>query len=197
MGRPQRIEALTASGCLALAFLLLILPLRWVLAWLLAAAVHEVCHLLAVWLCGGSVDYLRLDAKGASMAANDLTAAQELFCVLAGPVGAVILLLPLMRVFPATAVCAFFQSAYNLLPFEGLDGGRALRCGLGMVLTERNADRISRGIHFACVAAVLCLGLYGAFWLKLGMAPLILSVWLAIKGKSAKIPCNQAVQAVQ
>lgn len=197
MGRLRGIEALTASGCLALAFLLLILPLRWVLAWLFAAAVHEILHLLAVWLCGGTLESLRLDAGGASMAANDLTAAQELFCVLAGPVGAVIALFPLLRILPATAVCALFQSAYNLLPFEGLDGGRALRCGLGMVLPERKADKISKVIHYLCAGAVLCVGLYGAFWQKLGIAPLILSVWLAIKGKSAKIPCNQAVPAVQ
>ena len=197
MGRPWRNNWLTASGSLLLALSLLLLPLRWVLAWLLAAAVHEGCHLLAVWLCGGSLESLRLDGRGATMAANDLTAAQELICVLAGPVGAVVLLLPLVRILPAAAVCALFQSAYNLLPFEALDGGRALGTALCLLFPGKVANKIARAIHWICVTAVLLLGLYSAIWLKLGLMPLILSIWLAIKGNSGKIPCNRWPQAVQ
>ena len=142
MGRPWRNNWLTASGSLLLALSLLLLPLRWVLAWLLAVAVHEGCHMLAVWLCGGSLESLRLNGWGASMVANDLTAPQELLCVLAGPIGGAVVLLPLMRYLPATAVCGLLQSAYNLLPFIDLDGGRALRIVLEFLLPKEKVERV-------------------------------------------------------
>ena len=197
MGRRWQNEWLTPSGYLLLALGLLILPLRWLLAWLVAVAVHEGCHLAAVLLCGGRVDAFWLDAGGASIVANDLMAGQELFCVLAGPVGAVILLLPWIRWIPATAVCAVLQSACNLLPLAFLDGGRAVRCVLGMWMMDRKADKISRIIHNICVSAIAVFGIYAAFWMKLGLMPVILSLWCAAKGNFVKIPCKEGRPAVQ
>ena len=197
MGRHWQNEWLTPSGCLLLAMGLLILPLRWLLAWLVAVAVHEGCHLAAVILCGGRVDAFRLDAGGASMVANDLTSAQEIFCVLAGPIGAVILLLPWIRWIPATAVCAVLQSACNLLPLVFLDGGRAVRCVLEMWMMEQKADIISRSIHNICISAIAAFGIYAALWLKLGLMPVILSLWCAVRGNFVKIPCKEGHPAVQ
>ena len=42
-------------GCVALALTLLVLPLPWVAAAVLAAAVHELCHYLAIAALGGQV----------------------------------------------------------------------------------------------------------------------------------------------
>ena len=197
MERRYPTDGLTASGFLLLSLGLLILPLRWVLAWLLAAAIHECCHLIAVKLCGGSVAALRLNGWGASMVANDLSAPQEFLCVLAGPIGGAVVLLPLMRFLPATAICGLLQSAYNLLPFIDLDGGRSLRIVLEFILPKEKAARIAWIVHAICVLVVLSFGIYSAFWLKLGIMPLILSIWLVIKGNSGKRPCNQSHLAVQ
>lgn len=197
MVRDLRLDGQAASGFLLLALGLLILPLRWVLAWLLAAAIHECCHLIAVKLCGGSMAALRLNSWGASMVANDLTSTQELLCVLAGPVGALVVLLPLIRFLPATAVCGLLQSSYNLLPFAGLDGGRALQIGLEIRLSRTKAEKIAKVIHRICLMMVLSFGFYSAIWLKLGFMPLILAIWLAIKGNPGKIPCNRTHLAVQ
>ena len=197
MGQFRPDNLLRVSGSLVLALALLILPLRWVLAWIMAAAIHEVCHLAAVRLCGGRVDYIRADAWGATMVAEDLSQPQELFCVLAGPIGASLVLLPLVRWLPATAVCALCQSAYNLLPFSNRDGGRALGCALRLALPSDRVDRVCQMIHRVCICGILLAGIYGSFWLKLGLMPLLLSIWLVIKGNSGKIPCNRWPQAVQ
>lgn len=197
MERRYPIDGMTASGYLLLSLGLLLLPLRWVLAWLLAAAIHECCHLIAVKLCGGSVATLRLNGWGASMVANDLTAPQELLCVLAGPIGGAVVLLPLMRYLPATAVCGLLQSAYNLLPFIDLDGGRVLRIVLEFLLPKEKVERVIWIVHAICVLLVVSFGIYSAFWLKLGIMPLILTIWLVIKGNSGKRPCNQPHLAVQ
>ena len=42
----RRVEA-APSACILAAFLLLTLPLRWLLAALFAAGIHELCHALA------------------------------------------------------------------------------------------------------------------------------------------------------
>ena len=109
------------------AMLLLTLPLRWVLACFLAAAIHELGHILAVVLCGGRITGLVLSFRGARMDATPLSAGVELCCVLAGPAASLLLVL-LARQFPRLAFCGLAQGIYNLLPLDPLDGARAVQC---------------------------------------------------------------------
>ncbi|MBQ8768996.1 MAG: M50 family metallopeptidase [Oscillospiraceae bacterium] len=111
--------------------MILILPLRWILAAVIAAAFHEVCHALAVYFCGGKVRRLSVGNRGAVMHADELPAVKALICILAGPAGSLLLLL-LVRWIPRIALCALLQGFYNLLPIYPLDGGRAVRCLLDM-----------------------------------------------------------------
>lgn len=161
---------LTAGGCVGLALMLLVLPLRWILAWCAAAAVHEGCHALALILCSGRILSVRLGLGGAQIAVTPLTPGRELLCALAGPVGA-LGLLALGRQFPVLAVCAALQSSYNLLPLYPLDGGRALRCLLGVTAC--------RWIAGLTKAALLALALYGTR--TLGPLPLLLTLLLLSK----------------
>ena len=108
------------------ALLLLTLPLRWVLACFLAAAVHELGHVLAVLLCGGRITGILLSFRGARMDAAPLPVGAELCCVLAGPLASLLLGLGLPW-FPRLALCGLVQGVYNLLPFGALDGARAVR----------------------------------------------------------------------
>jgi membrane-associated protease RseP (regulator of RpoE activity) len=57
---------------LLLALSLLILPLRWLLAVLLAGAVHELGHYVALRLCGVNVSNLRIGIGGARMTVGDM-----------------------------------------------------------------------------------------------------------------------------
>ena len=50
-----------------LVLLLFLVPLPWLLAWLVAVAFHEVCHWVAVNLCGGEIYRLTVGIGGANM----------------------------------------------------------------------------------------------------------------------------------
>lgn len=113
--------------CFLAALLLLMLPLRWVAAYFLAAWVHEMGHLLAVRLLGGRVSCLEFSARGARMHASALSPGRQLVCLLAGP-GASFALLPLVALYPQLSFCGFVQGVYNLLPLGNMDGAGALRC---------------------------------------------------------------------
>lgn len=176
-------RGITARACIFLAFGLLILPLRWMLAAAAAAAFHELCHYLAVRMCGGRVFSMRVGGSGALMESEGLSKGQVLFCTLAGPVGGIMLLL-FAKWIPAVAVCAAFQSAYNLLPLENLDGGAALRSLLSLLLPPHIANRISMFIHRLCLFSLTVGAVYAAVWMKLGWIPLILALALIVKSNS-------------
>ena len=113
--------------CFLAALLLLMLPLRWVAAYFLAAWVHEMGHLLAVCLLGGRVSCLEFSFRGARMHTSALSPGRQLVCLLAGP-GASFALLPLVAFYPQLAFCGLVQGVYNLLPVGNMDGAGALRC---------------------------------------------------------------------
>jgi len=109
-----------------LALLLITLPLPWVAAAILAAAVHEGGHWCAVRLLGGKTQSLWVGLRGARMEAVLPSPRRELLAILAGPAASLSLLL-LIRVFPRLSLCGLVQGVFNLLPIVPLDGGRALR----------------------------------------------------------------------
>ena len=86
------------------AVLAFLVPLPWLLSWVVAVCFHELCHLVAVRLCGGSVSTFTLRLGGAIMESTDLSDNAYIFSVLAGPVGGLVLVL-LGRWFPRLAIC--------------------------------------------------------------------------------------------
>lgn len=150
---------------------LLLLPLRWVLAWLLAVTIHETGHYLALRLCRIPIYALRLTPIGITMHTGALQGRDTVLCALAGPLFA-LLFTVLSPVLPCTAVCALFQSLFNLLPVYPLDGGRALRAMLSKLLPAHTAYCFEQII--LSVVASICLYLFHI--LRLGVAPALLFV---------------------
>ena len=168
-----------------LALAVLVLPLQWFIAIILAAVFHELCHYLAIRCCGGQIVGISADMRGAKLEVVGLSNKQELFCALAGPAGGLLLLL-LIRWIPRTAICGVFQSLFNLLPIYPLDGGRALRCGMELILSVERADKVCLWVRRISLTLVIGLGVYGTVFLGLGLMPLLLGIIIC-----GKIACKQ------
>ena len=157
---------------LYLALLLLILPLKWLAAAIIAGAVHEFCHFLAVRLCGGRVARFRFSFRGAIMEAGGLCPAQELLCVLAGPAGSLGLLL-FAQIFPRMAICGGMQGLFNLLPVYPMDGGRILRAAAG--------ERASEIVSLITSSVLAGTGIYLTFFQNIGPIPALVSLIILSK----------------
>lgn len=127
--------------CILLALMLLLVPLRWLGAWLTAGVLHEIGHYGMLRLRGKRVYGIRVDWNGILMETEPLGRTQWL-CALAGPITS-LLLIGLYRWLPRIAICAFVQAVTNLLPIYPLDGGRVLVGLLSLCLPEKNAYRVS------------------------------------------------------
>ena len=146
---------------------------------LFASAVHELGHLAVILGQGGVPRSLRLDASGACLRCSGPTPEprEELARAAAGPLAGLLLWLALRlwggHALHNTSELSLMLSLVNLLPAEGLDGGRILRClcvNAPLPLTEKLGTLLS----LAACAFTLLLGvlfspqllLYG-LWLSL------------------------------
>ena len=171
-----------------------LLPVRWLTAMLIAAAVHETGHVFALYQSGIPIEKLSLSLKGARICVKPLTRKQEFFCACAGP-GAAAMLIGLGRLYPELAVCAFVQTAYNLIPLMPFDGGRILRCALEAVLSTACCERIMTVTEIIVCGMILLLGIF--FLLdQLFLAALVTAAFLLVRVKR-KIACKGELSAVQ
>ena len=139
----------------AAAVLLLVIPFDWLMAWLIAAGVHEVCHCLAVILCRKHVQGLLIGIDGARIQTEPLSYGQTVFCALAGPFGGFTLTV-FTRQFPQLALCGLLQSTFNLIPVYPLDGGRALNAITHLIFPESVARKISKAAS-TVIMITMCL----------------------------------------
>ena len=121
-----------------MALLLLILPVQYIACFLLAGAIHEIGHLLALKCMKVPVVCLRITVSGAVMETGGTTPEQELICAAAGPFAGILTCLT-ARIFPLLGVCAFVQTVYNLLPLYPFDGGRICRSVLAILAQQKNS----------------------------------------------------------
>ncbi len=119
---------------------LLLLPIQWLGAAILAGTVHELGHLIWLWGVGSRVWRIQIGAFGAKIETEMLTPQQELGAALAGPAAGLVLCL-YWGVLPRTAFCSLLQSIYNLIPLYPMDGGRALRAFQKILKEYRNKEK--------------------------------------------------------
>lgn len=147
-----------------------------------AILLHEGGHILALILCGGKIERVRISPFGITLCTNSIPSyRRELAVALAGPffgfwafllfrnTGGTLLLFAQINL-------AF--SLFNLLPIEALDGGKTLSALLHLLLSPDTAEKVARGISFF----FLLLLWMAAVWLLLipgGSSSLfLLSLWL-------------------
>ena len=159
-----------------LALMLLVLPLSWVAAAILAALIHECFHIGATMLLSGRIYHLQIGAGGAKMEVEFMSAKRELLVAAAGPMGSALLVL-LARWMPRTAICAFIHCFYNLLPLYPLDGGRILSCACNCLFPGGKGERAFSSIQIIirillvllCVPVAFHWGIWSAAALALAL----------------------------
>ena len=167
--------------------LLLIFPLDWVFAWIIAALFHEICHWVAVKICGGEVLSVVFGLGGAEMYCGNMPDRCRMFSVLCGPFGGLILIFVRMW-FPKIALCSLLLSAYNLLPLLPLDGGQVLRILI-------RSDKIFYIIQKITLLSIVLFAIYATFILRLGIFPGALVCGLYLKNRN--YPCKERICRVQ
>lgn len=155
MAKNVKIQ-ISGSALIFLAALLLMLPLKWVGALFLAAVIHEFCHFVAVYILGGTVEYISIGSRGVVMKSEPMSVAREILAASAGPVGSICLLL-FVRWIPRTAICGAIHGLYNIIPLLPLDGGRVLRGILFALLTPPKAESTLKWTQRS-VLTLLCIG---------------------------------------
>lgn len=179
---------------LTLAIGIVLIPFRWLAAWMIAAMVHEVFHLIAIILCEVPVRYIKIGALGAAISIDMNSGRKMAICSLAGPAGGLMLLL-FIRYIPRIALCGLAQSVYNLLPIYPLDGGQAFLGFLTPYFSPKVTKMIQTAVELLIKGVLILSALYAVFVLKLGFLPALIAAAVIIKNK--KIPCKQRPLRVQ
>ena len=179
---------MTYGACFLGAGMLLLLPVRWWLGALMAAAVHELSHLAAVILTGGKLLRMEISALGAKIETTAMGRPQELLCAAAGPMGSLLFAFAAAD-FPEGALCAVIQGLYNLLPIFPLDGGRIIRLVL--------PGTVCHIIEWLMFGLLFGLGIWGCVRFDMGFLPLFPPVTVGVKLVKRKFSCKEPKFAVQ
>lgn len=127
---------ISVGGVLLLAALYFFMDGADFLALMLAAAAHELGHLLALRLCGVRIRGFSADLGGAVISRSGaLSTAQELLCLAAGPGAGLVYALAASNTGGGLLLCSagmsLALSIFNLLPCPPLDGGRMTEAAFG------------------------------------------------------------------
>ncbi len=139
--------------------ILLYLQPRLSVAFLLAAAFHELGHVLALSLMGKPPDCLSLSFLGANMDVPALSYGGAAIAYAAGPLFSFLLGLygPCL---PTLGRISIGLGLFNLLPISGLDGSGILTCLLCLALSPDTAQCIARWVSLAVSLLAFPLILY-------------------------------------
>ena len=134
----------------------------------LAAAFHEVGHLLAARLLGIPIRSLRLDLLGARMdtVGRMMTYGEEWLLAAAGPLFSLLLSLGLFFLWEISPFARLLSCAslllggLNLLPIRSFDGGRMLASPISYFFGERTSDYVLRLTSFLFLFLLWAVSVY-------------------------------------
>ena len=152
-------------------------------ALLLPIAVHELSHVLALWLLGLRLRGIRLEPQGLCIRyAGVCPDWKHAAASLAGPVGGFVYALVMRHAsaewLALSADISLLFTLFNLLPLMPLDGGRVFLILCRAALGEAG-ERLFSGVSAVLLGALLLFGVYAAAK-NLGSAPLLAALWLSL-----------------
>lgn len=178
------------SACIWGCLLLLLAPLDLVFSFYAAAAIHELCHILALRLFHIPIYSMTLSISGAVIQTAPLPPKQEFLCAAAGPAGSFLCVL-FLRFLPLVAIFGLIQGIYNLLPIYPMDGGRMLRC-FCQIFCPRHCDMICAVVMVMTVVAIAGVCFYLYFHTRNHLFLLFALYFLFQTCTKRKIPCKEA-----
>lgn len=193
MGQGSRIE-LQTGVCFATAVAVLILPLWFFISFVIAAAIHEICHFLVLKVLRIGVYRISIGPFGASMETEAMAPGREFLCAMGGPVGS-LMLVPLFRWVPGIALWGLIQGVVNLIPIYPMDGGRILK-SLFQLLHIPRADRIFEITELFVSLSILGFGI----WMKIHWnlwCGMIIGGIILLRIIRRKTPCKESRFGVQ
>lgn len=179
-----------------MALLCLVVPIQWFLSVIVAAAFHELCHILAIKISGGYIRRIIIGVSGSVIDAVPISQFCQLFCILAGPAGS-LLLLAVSPFFPRISICGLFHGLFNLLPIYPLDGGRALHCLCSIFFSTETVSLILWICYAITCFFILGITIWLSFFRRLGFGPVIFALLLLSRASAGKFPCNEGEVGVQ
>ena len=146
---------------------ILLEPADIALPFILAAAIHELGHLIAARILGIALRSLDIGPLGATIRVCDglisykkewlLCFSGPLFNLFSAAVAAVLLHGEFSRLFcPISVILAML----NLLPLQGFDGGRMLAVTVSHVAGPQISERVVSGMSFITVVALWLFSVY-------------------------------------
>lgn len=172
-----RVET-NASFLALMAVAMVLIPLKWLIAWVVAAAFHELCHLTAMRCFKCNIHSIKIAPGGAIIDGSPLQNLSGLICEAAGPIGSLALLL-VARWLPAVAVCGFVQGVFNFLPFHPLDGYKLLNRFLSIWLPAQWSSYISLILRILAAFVLVICGMW-LYKMQCGPIPLLIAILVAI-----------------
>lgn len=182
------------SVCFLAALLIMTVPLKWLLASIMAAVLHELGHICAVRLCKGTIRDVEIRLGGVCMYSVPMKPLHSILCIAAGPVTSFSLLF-LIHLAPRIAICGFAQGLFNLLPIMPLDGGRLLREFINLFGSPKTASRICNAVEILTLIVLGSWILITAVFCQSGVFAVLL--YLGFLYSRIKRPCKESKMRVQ
>ncbi len=185
-----RVEA-SVGFCVFLCAFYFFNPADSFFPFLIAAGLHELGHILTLRLLHHGIHRLKLTASGLILETGPLPYLHELFVSLSGPAVNFALLFVSARRFPLFALVNLCLFLYNMLPIFPLDGGRALRAMLHLLLEERPAQMLEMLICALCFVSILSFCIYLTCVWHAGLWPVMLAGMLVFRIMETNLPLHR------
>lgn len=178
---------------IVLAFCMVLLPWRFIAAWVFSIIIHECGHLVACRLCGAKKYDIQILPHGMKIRADEMSNTKQLICSLAGPCAGLIILL-FAKWIPLAAMFSAILSAFNLLPITNSDGYHVLQCILCLFTSQRKADSVCKVADIVSRVLLCCMVVYIS-WILTWPLGIVFCVLLMLRIK--RNPCKEATLQVQ